>query len=79
MEIKLNNNDIHAAIRGFLQERNIVESHTDINIAITVSRGVNAGASAEITILEPGEQVADSTTTEDVPVKPGALFSNSED
>jgi hypothetical protein len=79
MEIKLNNNDIHAAIRGFLQERNIVESHTDINIAITVSRGVNSGATAEITILEPGEQVANITTIEDVPIKPGALFSNSED
>jgi len=78
MEIKLNNNDIHAAIRGFLQERNIVDSYTELDIAITVSRGTNSGASADVTILE-----ATNTSLkkdEATPPKPsGALFNANED
>lgn len=60
MDIKLNNNDIHAAIRGFLQERNIVDSYTDLSISFSVSRGANAGATAEVTILEAKSEVVES-------------------
>lgn len=68
MDIKLNNNDIHAAIRGFLQERNIVDSYTELNISFTMSRGANPGASAEVTIIDATD-TADSTSTPTEPSK----------
>jgi hypothetical protein len=73
MDIKLNNNDIHAAIRGFLQERNIVDSYTELNISFTMSRGANPGASAEVTIVD----TADSTSTTTEPSKStGGIFND---
>ena len=52
MIIKLNNKDIHGAIRGFLQEQNIIDNYAQIDITLTVGRGKNAGVSAEITIID---------------------------
>jgi len=60
MDIKLNNKDIHAAIRGFLQERNIVDSYTELNISFAVTRGATPGASAEVTIIEPDTATSSS-------------------
>jgi len=75
MEIKLNNNDIHAAIRGYLQERNIVDSDTKLAINIAVTRGSVPGASAEITILEPNTDTPEVNSAPETIVK-GALFNN---
>ena len=62
MIIKLNNKDIHGAIRGLLQDQNIIDSYTDIETTITVGRGKNAGVSAEVTILDKS---TDSTITKE--------------
>ena len=42
MIIKLNNKDIHGAIRGFLQQQNIIDNYAQIDIALTVARVKNA-------------------------------------
>jgi hypothetical protein len=78
MEIRLNNNDIHAAIRGYLQERNIVDSETNIDINIIATRGANPGASAEVTILEPNADMTEVSSAPEKAVK-GALFNNEDD
>lgn len=75
MEIRLNNDDIHDAIRGYLRERNIVDSHTNINIKIAVSRGTNPGASADINILGDAEEVTDTDSEVDTSDKK-PLFSD---
>ena len=76
MIIKLNNKDIHGAIRGLLQEQNIIDSYTDIETTITVGRGKNAGVSAEITILDKSTE---STTSKEDTIAPVAtLFDNNE-
>ena len=63
MIIKLNNKDIHSAIRGHLQQQNIIDGYTQIDMALTVGRGKNAGVSAEITILD--DTNGDTTSQED--------------
>jgi len=67
MIIKLNNKDIHGAIRGLLQDQNIIDSYTDIETTITVGRGKNAGVSAEVTILDKS---TDSTITKEDTIAP---------
>lgn len=79
MDIKLNNNDIHAAIRGFLQERNIVDSYTDLNISFSVSRGANAGATAEVTILETKDEVVESEAVTSKSTAKTGLFNDTAD
>jgi len=66
MIIKLNNKDIHGAIRGFLQEQNIIDNYAQIDIALTVGRGKNAGISAEITII-------DNSSSDIIPVEEDML------
>ena len=72
MIIKLNNKDIHGAIRGFLQDQNIIDSYTDIETTITVGRGKNAGVSAEVTILDKSTDSA--ITKEDTIAPVNTLF-----
>lgn len=80
MIIKLNNKDIHGAIRGLLQDQNIIDSYTEIDTTITVGRGANAGVTAEVTILDNGSD----STAETIPNKtpspkpPSALFTDDE-
>ena len=76
MIIKLNNKDIHGAIRGLLQEQNIIDSYTDIETIITVGRGKNAGVSAEVTILDKSTE--STAPTEDTIAPASALFENDE-
>ena len=52
MIIKLNDNDIHGAIRSLLRERSIIDNNTEIETTITVGRGKNSGVTAEVVILE---------------------------
>ena len=76
MIIKLNNKDIHGAIRGLLQDQNIIDSYTDIETTITVGRGKNAGVSAEVTILDKS---TDSTITKEDTIAPvNTLFEDEE-
>ena len=79
MDIKLNNNDIHAAIRGYLQERNIVDSYTDLSISFSVSRGTNAGATAEVTILEAKSEVVESEAVTTKKTTKTGLFNDTAD
>ena len=74
MIIKLNNKDIHGAIRGLLQEQNIIDSYTDIETIITVGRGKNAGVSAEVTILDKSTE--STVPKEDTIAPANALFDN---
>ena len=76
MIIKLNNKDIHGAIRGLLQEQNIIDSYTDIETIITVGRGKNAGVSAEVTILDKSTE--STAPKEDTIAPASALFENDE-
>ncbi len=76
MIIKLNNKDIHGAIRGLLQEQNIIDSYTDIETIITVGRGKNAGVSAEVTILDKSTDSA--MPKEDTIAPANTLFDNDE-
>jgi len=78
MEIKLNNADIHNAIRGFLQERNIVNDETNIDINITATRGATPGASADITIIESTVATTDEIKIEKTKIK-SVLFNNDDD
>ena len=76
MIIKLNNKDIHGAIRGLLQDQNIIDSYTEIDTTITVGRGKNAGVSAEVTILDKS---TDSAITKEDTIPPAnTLFDNDE-
>jgi len=76
MIIKLNNKDIHGAIRGLLQDQNIIDSYTDIETIITVGRGKNAGVSAEVTILDKSTE--STAPKEDTIAPTSALFDNNE-
>ena len=76
MIIKLNNKDIHGAIRGLLQEQNIIDSYTDIETIITVGRGKNAGVSAEVTILDKSTE--STAPKEDTIAPANTLFENDE-
>lgn len=76
MIIKLNNKDIHGAIRGLLQEQNIIDSYTDIETIITVGRGKNAGVSAEVTILD--KSTKSTVPKEDTIAPANTLFDNDE-
>ena len=76
MIIKLNNKDIHGAIRGLLQDQNIIDSYTDIETTITVGRGKNAGVSAEVTILDKSTE--STAPKEDTIAPASALFENDE-
>lgn len=79
MIIKLNNKDIHGAIRGLLQDQNIIDSYTEIDTTITVGRGANAGVTAEVTILDNGsDPVAETTNKTPSPKPPSALFTDDE-
>ena len=76
MIIKLNNKDIHGAIRGLLQEQNIIDSYTDIETTITVGRGKNAGVSAEVTILDKSTE---STAPKEDTITPASTLFNDEE
>ena len=76
MIIKLNNKDIHGAIRGLLQEQNIIDSYTDIETIITVGRGKNAGVSAEVTILDKSTE---STAPKEDTITPASTLFNDEE
>lgn len=77
MIIKLNNKDIHGAISGLLQERNIIDGYTDIETVITVGRGKNAGVTAEVTILDNGNDTSTvSTDSKPVANPTNALFND---
>jgi len=79
MIIKLNNKDIHGAIRGLLQDQNIIDSYTEIDTTITVGRGANAGVTAEVTILDNGSDPVAETTNKTPSLKPSsALFTDDE-
>jgi len=73
MIIKLNNKDIHGAIRGFLQQQNIIDNYAQIDIALTVGRGKNAGVSAEITIIDTTNGDTDESLDKLLPKEP-SLF-----
>ena len=75
MIIKLNNKDIHGAIRGFLQQQNIIDNYAQIDIALTVGRGKNAGVSAEITIIDTTNGDTDESLGKILPKEP-SLFGN---
>ena len=77
MIIKLNNKDIHGAIRGFLQQQNIIDNYAQIDIALTVGRGKNAGVSAEITIIDTTNSDTDDSLSKILPKEP-SLFGNHE-
>ena len=76
MIIKLNNKDIHGAIRGLLQDQNIIDSYTDIETTITVGRGKNAGVSAEVTILDKSTE--STAPKEDTTAQVNTLFNDEE-
>jgi len=79
MIIKLNNKDIYGAIRGLLQDQNIIDSYTEIDTTITVGRGANAGVTAEVTILDNGsDPVAETTNKTPSPKPSSALFTDDE-
>jgi hypothetical protein len=79
MIIKLNNKDIHGAIRGLLQDQNIIDSYTEIDTTITVGRGANAGVTAEVTILDNGSDPVSETVNKAPSPKPSsALFTDDE-
>jgi hypothetical protein len=79
MIIKLNNKDIHGAIRGLLQDQNIIDSYTEIDTTITVGRGANAGVTAEVTILDNGsDPVAETANKAPSPKPSSALFTDDE-
>jgi len=78
MIIKLNNKDIHGAIRGLLQDNNIIDSYTEIETTITVGRGANAGVTAEVTIVDNAEVSLESTDKKAKSVKPPAALFNDE-
>ena len=79
MVIKLNNKDIHLALRAFLQQHNIVDSYTEIDIALTVGRGVNAGVTAEITILDSSNDDSQVEDTLEEPASKSSLFADNEE
>jgi hypothetical protein len=78
MIIKLNNNDIHGAIRGLLQDKNIIDSYTDIETTITVGRGANAGVTAEVTIIDNAESSTETTDKKASSIKPPSALFNDE-
>jgi|TARA_R110002012_G_C11535820_1_gene600959 hypothetical protein len=79
MIIKLNNKDIHSAIRSLLQDQNIIDSYTEVETVITVGRGKNAGVSAEVTILDNGSEPSlESTDKKAESVKPPTALFNDE-
>ena len=79
MIIKLNNKDIHSAIRSLLQDQNIIDSYTEVETVITVGRGKNAGVSAEVTILDNGSEPSlESTDKKAENVKPPTALFNDE-
>jgi hypothetical protein len=78
MIIKLNNNDIHGAIRGLLQDKNIIDSYTDIETTITVGRGANAGVTAEVTIVDKDETSVEASDKKATSIKPPAALFNDE-
>ena len=78
MIIKLNNNDIHGAIRGLLQDKNIIDSYTDIETTITVGRGANAGVTAEVTIVDKDETSVEGSDKKATSIKPPAALFNDE-
>tara|TARA_R100000541_G_scaffold11909_1_gene20185 strand:- start:103 stop:363 length:261 start_codon:yes stop_codon:yes gene_type:complete len=79
MIIKLNNKDIHSAIRGLLQDQNIIDSYTEVETIITVGRGKNAGVSAEVTILDNGSEPSVESTDKKAPgIKPPTALFNDE-
>ena len=69
MKITLNNSDIHAAIRGYLQNRNIVNASTELDINISVSRGTNAGAQADVSIIDTNSPIVDEIAQDAVESK----------
>jgi len=80
MIIKLNDNDIHGAIRSLLRERSIIDNNTEIETTITVGRGKNSGVTAEVVILETTlEANLDFAKTSNAVAKPtSALFNDDE-
>ena len=78
MIIKLNNNDIHGAIRGLLQDKNIIDSYTDIETTITVGRGANAGVTAEVTIVDKDETSSETADKKATGIKPPTALFNDE-
>jgi len=78
MIIKLNNKDIHGAIRGLLQDNNIIDNYTEIETTITVGRGANAGVTAEVTIVDNAEVSLESTDKKAKATKPPAALFNDE-
>jgi len=80
MIIKLNDKDIHGAIRSLLRERSIIDNNTEIDTTITVGRGKNAGVTAEVVILENSlEGDLDFAKTSGAVVKPtNPLFNDDE-
>ena len=79
MDIKLKKHIIHAAIRGSLEESKSVEWSTDLNISFSVSRGANAGATAEVTILETKDEVVESEVVTDKKLPKTGLFNDTAD
>ena len=79
MIIKLNDKDIHGAIRSLLRERSIIDNNTEIETTITVGRGKNSGVTAEVVILETTlEANLDFAKTSGAVVKPTSALFNDE-
>lgn len=55
MKISLNSNDMHAAIREFLQRRNIVDEGTELDISIQSLR--KGGSTADISIVNNTKEI----------------------
>jgi hypothetical protein len=55
MKISLNSNDMHAAIREFLQRRNIVDEGTELDISIQTLR--KGGSTADISIVNNTKEI----------------------
>lgn len=50
MKISLNKNDLHAAVRGYLASRNIVNDATELEISIKAVKG--GQPTAEVSIID---------------------------
>lgn len=62
MKISLNSNDMHAAIREFLQRRNIVDEGTELDISIQTLR--KGGSTADISIVNNTKEIVVETAKE---------------
>jgi|LWDU01.1.fsa_nt_gi hypothetical protein len=62
MKISLNSNDMHAAIREFLQRRNIVDEGTELDISIQTLR--KGGSTADISIVNNTKEIVVETAEE---------------